>query len=93
MNEKTFQQYKSELDAMSQSDYQRIKSSTRGGNNLGLGEVVCPLAQEVFEVKDRCLSCPLKDVSCPAFKELNTPKPASTVNNSMISEISTATFL
>jgi hypothetical protein len=69
MNPKQISIYKDLLDGLSQSDFERIKavalSSRIRFRSLEVGELVCPVAEEVRE-RSLCSSCPLTG-SCPNF--------------------------
>jgi hypothetical protein len=70
MNPKAFQEYKLFLDNLSQEEFSRIKAMTLASrvrfNDLGVGEIVCPLAEDVRDRKDCVSSCSLKSF-CPNF--------------------------
>lgn len=58
------------LDGMSQSDFDSLRSRVLSERvrfrSLEVGELVCPIAEEVRE-RSLCSSCPLT-ASCPNFK-------------------------
>lgn len=70
MNPKTFQEYKLFLDSLSQSDFEGIKrkaiSSRVYYRDLDIGEIVCPIAEDVRDRKDCKGSCSLCSF-CPNF--------------------------
>ena len=69
MNSKQLCIYQSLLDELSQEDFERIKAKALTSRirfkDLDVGELVCPIAEEVRE-RELCISCPLKG-SCPNF--------------------------
>jgi hypothetical protein len=69
MNQLTIVKYIGFLDSLSQSDFERIKSVVLSSRirfiDLDVGEIVCPIAEEVRD-KVLCSDCPLRS-SCPNF--------------------------
>lgn len=69
MNQLTIVKYRDFLDALSQEDFEGIKSKTLYSRvrfkDLDVGELVCPIAEEVRD-KVLCSDCPLRS-SCPNF--------------------------
>lgn len=69
MNQLSIVKYMDFLDSLSQSDFDSLKSRVVSQRvrftDLDVGELVCPIAEEVRE-RSLCSDCPLR-ASCPNF--------------------------